>query len=52
MKTIDNYMVKKDNSDGCITLELKSDQPGKYFLNGKPMTVKHPALKGDQDETQ
>ncbi len=37
---VDKYMVRKENGDASLTLELKPDQPGKYFLNGKPVIRK------------
>ena len=31
---INMYMVKKENGDASMTIEVKSDQPGKMLLNG------------------
>lgn len=36
-QTIKQFIVVDDNGDGSLVFEVKADQPGKYFLNGKAM---------------
>ena len=36
---INMYMVKKENGDAAMTIEMKSGQPGKMFLNGILMPI-------------
>lgn len=39
-QSIKQFIVVGDNGDGTLTLEMKADQPGKFFLNGKEMGQK------------
>ena len=38
-ETLDKYTVRKANGDASLTIELKPDQPGKYFFNGKSKMI-------------
>ena len=35
-ESLAKYAVKRENGDASIIIEQKRDQPGKYFLNGRP----------------
>ncbi|UCH95947.1 MAG: hypothetical protein JSV88_03630 [Candidatus Aminicenantes bacterium] len=37
LKIIKKYVITDENGNGIVTLETKPDQPGIFFLNGKPI---------------
>jgi hypothetical protein len=36
---IEKNAVRKENGDAVIIIETKANEPGKFFLNGKPITI-------------
>ncbi len=40
LHNLEKCTIRKENGDASMTIELKPDQPGQYFLNGKPVMLR------------